>query len=415
MRRLAAALAVHLPVAALASADSVPNVNARDLGIAQALIAAQDGAAAAYANPAALARLSGLDLSLGAGLIDNGTEWRSTDPASPGSVKSKYHPVPGPALFAAYGGEIAGRGWGIGLGMNVPEGGNIVWPGDWPGRTEIIKVDRRVYAGYLTGGVEVLPRVRLGGGLVYYHTTELLTADFQRGVDFGTARAESAGHAYAYELSAEIEPFPGVPLTLAVDYKHKAHQKLYGKVVFDNPNSQALLGQGVTHYFIVPNFISAGLAYRPVPALLLAFQWNLDRFRVYREDHFAGDVLTPFGTPVLELTVPRSYGNGYTLRGGAEYTLSPSWQIRAGVLRDHTGLKAAYFDPSLPDADVWAGSAGVSYLVPSLGLGFHAGVFYARYDEIDNTGIAIIPTDLQGKWRSSALIASLGVTLRVGR
>jgi len=406
-RRLAAALAL-LPALALASADSVPNVSARDLGIAQALVAAQDGAGAAYANPAALSRISGLDLSLTGAIIDNGTKWTSTSPAAPGSVKSKFHPAPGPSVFAAYGGELWGRGWGVGLGMNVPEGGNIVWPEDWPGRNEILKVDRRVYAGYLTGGIEVLPRIRLGGGLVYYRTTELLRANFTQGpADFGPASVDSSGDAFTYALSAEVEPIPGLPLTVGVDYKHKAHQKLRGEVVFDVPNSQSLLGQGVTHRFVVPNMLSAGLAYRPLPALLLAFQWNLDRYRVYQEDRFVGD------GGLLQVTVPRNYGNGYTLRGGAEYALSPNWQVRAGLLRDHTGMQARYFDPSLPDADVWAGTAGLSYLAPALGLGIHAGVFYARYAEVDNTDPNT--TDLQGKWQSQALIASLGVTWRLGR
>jgi len=411
-RRLAAASIALLPVLALASADSVPNVAARDLGMAQSLVAAQDGAGAAYANPAALSRVAGLDLSLSGAIIDNGTEWTSSIPAE-GTWKSKFHPAPGPALFAAYGGRLWGRGWGVGAGFNVPEGGNIVWPDDWPGRDEIIKVDRRVYAGYLTGGFEVFPRVRLGGGLVYYKTTEMLRANFRRGGDFGPAVAESSGDSFAYALSGEVEILPGV-LAVGLDYKHKAHQKLRGDVTFDNAAAQSLLGQGLTHWFVVPNMLSAGVAYRPLPALLLAFQWNLDRYRVYKEDRFVGDALTPQGTPVLELTVPRNYGNGYTLRGGAEYTLSPHWQIRAGLLRDHTGLQARYFDPSLPDGDVWAGTAGASYLVPSLGLGIHAGVFYARYDEVDNTGIAVDPNDRQGKWRSKALIASLGVSWRLG-
>ncbi len=89
-------------------------------------------------------------------------------------ASTKFKPVPPSSLFAAYGTEIAGHGAGVGFGMNVPGGGNVFWNEDWAGRGRIITVDRKVYGFYLTGGVEIVPGLRAGGGLVYYYTTEYL-------------------------------------------------------------------------------------------------------------------------------------------------------------------------------------------------------------------------------------------------
>lgn len=395
-------LAAAVPAAAAASADSVPNVSVRDLGMAQSLVAAQDGAGAVFANPAALSRLSGLDLSLTGSLIDNSTTWTTTTGESPSPVSTRFKAAPAPALYAAYGGKLGERGWGAGIGMGIPEGGNVEWPADWPGRNDVILVDRRVYGFYASGGIEVIPQIRVGAGLVYYRITEFLKQSQDLAGTPITAEVSAAGGGFAYDLSAEVKPFLDVPLTLGVDYKHKSHVKLEGDArFFDVPLAlrPSLPDQGVTHPFVVPNSLNVGAAYRPVPELLLAFTWTMDRYSVYREDRFIGDQGT-------EVVVTRNYGNGYTYRGGVEYTLSPRWQVRVGVLRDITGMKTQYFSASLPDADVWAGAVGASFrITPALAV--HGAAFYALYADVDTTNQ---PPAFPGKWESRAAIYALGLT-----
>src|SRR5260370_16567783 len=103
-----------------------------------------------------------------------------------------------PALYAAYGLTLPNAmRVGLGAGFTVPGGGYVFWPGNWTGNGEIITVDRKVFGFYLTGGIQVLPQLRLGGGLVYYPTTEQLA----HGVTFLSHRAD-------------IHPPPPVPAPL---------------------------------------------------------------------------------------------------------------------------------------------------------------------------------------------------------
>ncbi|HET6923191.1 MAG TPA: outer membrane protein transport protein [Anaeromyxobacteraceae bacterium] len=398
-------LAMAVPAAAAASADSVPNVNTRDLGMAQSIVAAQDGAGAVFGNPAALSRLRGLEISLAGSLLDNATTWTSTTGLSPSPVSTRFKPAPPPALFAAYGGTIGERGWGVGLGMGIPEGGNVDWPATWPGRFDIVTVDRKVFGFYATGGIEVIPQVRLGGGLVYYRVTEYLKQSQDLLGNEIVAEVSTAGGGLSFDVSAEVTPFDGIPLTLAVDYKHKAHAKLEGDARFHGVPlalRPSLPDQGVTHPFTVPNSLNVGAAWRPIPELLLGFTWTMDRFQVYAEDRFTGD-------QGAEVVVPRNYGNGYTYRIGAEYALSPRWQVRAGLLRDITGLKTQYFSPSLPDGDVWAGAVGGTFRV-NAGLSVHGAVFYGGYGDVHTTGL---PPAFPGTWESGAVIYGLGLTWRL--
>jgi long-chain fatty acid transport protein len=399
------AIVTLLPAAARAGGYAVPNVNPRDLALAGSGVAAQQDAAAVHANPAALAGLpAGLSLSLAGSVLDNRTTWSDPSGVQP-STTMKLHPALPPATYAAWGGRWGERGYGVGVGMTVPYGGNVYWKSDSPVRFDAISVNRRVYATYLNGGIDVVPRLRMGGGVIYYRTTE----ELKQAVSFvqyeSTAQLGAAGGQLSFQLAAEAQPFAGVPLEIGVDYKHQAVQKLTGRAHYDNPPpslAPGALDQDATHYLTVPNTLNVGLAYRVAPALLLTATWTLDRWEVYRSDTIIGSA----GTTIV---VPRDYRNGYVYRVGGEYDVAPRWKVRAGVLRDISPTPRDRLSPSIPDADVWVGALGASFAAtPALAI--HAAYFYARYDKATSEGSAVLP----GKYDTHAQIASLGLTWSTG-
>jgi long-chain fatty acid transport protein len=390
------------PAVAHANGYSVPNVNPRDLGLAGSAVAAQGDAAATFANPAALSKLApGLHLSFGASMLDLASTWTAPDGGA--SVDSEFNPVPPPALFAAWGGKALGRGWAVGAGLNIPAGGAVKWPTGWEGRTHILTVDRKVYAGYLTAGVEVLPWLRLGGGAVYYHTTEKLSQVIDYVGSEGVAELATAGGAMSYDVSAEIAvPFAPIPVTFAIDYKHKAHQTLEGEAHFGDVPPElepSLPDQDATHALVFPNTLNVGVAVRPTERLLVTAGYTYDRYQVYTEDRFVGDLGT-------EVVVDRQYDDGQTFRLGAEYQATKRLQVRAGILRDLSGLREDTFSPSLPDGNTWAGSVGASFaLRPNLGL--HGALFVAPFDEVTADPTA---DNFQGSYETRATIFALGLT-----
>lgn len=393
-------LAILAPALARANGYNVPNVNPRDLAMGGSLVAAQRDAAAVGTNPAALTKLDeGLHLSIGGSLIDLASTWTAPDGGL--STDSKFDPVPPPALFASWSGKALGRGYGVGAGLNIPAGGAVKWPSGWEGQNHILLVDRKVYAMYLTGGVELASWARLGGGAVYYHTTEHL----KQGVDFlgseGVAEIATSGGALSYDVAAEFD-LPRIPVTLAVDYKHKADQHLEGEAHFTNVPTAlepSLPDQDASHTLVKPNTLNIGAAVQATKTLLVTAGWTFDRYTVYTEDRFVGDL----GTTV---EVDRRYGNGHTFRVGAEWKATPRLELRAGILRDLSGLRKDTFSPSLPDGDTWGYSAGASWaFAPNLAV--HAAVFYAPFDEVktDPTG-----TNFQGSYDTNAKIYALGFT-----
>ncbi len=387
------------PAAALAGGDSIPNVNPRDLGLSGSAVAAQRDAAAVFANPAALARLpEGPQVALAISALDIAATWHA--PVGPAESSTRFKLTPPGGAFAAYATTLGGTPVGFGAGFAVPFGGSVYWDESWQGRFRITTVDRKVFGTYLNGAVQPLPYLRLAGGLIYYRTTEYL----KQGLDFtgseGYAEVSTAGGHVSYQLAFEVQPTDAV--RIGFQYKHQAVQRLKGDAAFHGVPDElrpSLPDQSVEHTLTIPSVLDVAASWQARRDLLVTFTYSFDRYRVYREDRFVGSA----GTEVL---VPRNYRNGYTVRGGAEYQLTPGVEVRAGLQRDVSGMRSSTFSPSLPDASSWGGAVGASWhLQPTMTL--DAAFFVAIMDQVRASGDAF-----GGTYDIRAEILSLGFTWR---
>jgi long-chain fatty acid transport protein len=411
MRRHLIALAALLaPTLGLAGGYSVPNVNPRDLAMAGSLVAAQDSAAAVFGNPAALARLEGLSLSLAASAIDFSSNWTPApgqNQVSGAATSTETKFATPPALYVSYGGRLASPslGWGVGAGLTIPGGGNVFWPQEWPGRFDIITVDRRIYGFYLNGGVEPLPWLRLGGGLILYRGTEELSQGLNYlGGREGVGRLGTAGNALSYQVALELQPIRQVRIGL--DYKHKGDMSLTGKGHFENPPvelaSRGLVDQNVTHDLTFPNVLQIGAAVQALPNLLVTGSFTWDRFRVYDRDAFIGD-------RGFQIVVPRNYNNGYTFRLGGELAPTERLKVRLGVLRDVAPTPAEWLSATIPDSNVWAGSIGLGYAI-TRAVAIDFAFFHAFFADVTTPPSAAGQFNvLPSTYATDANIVSLGV------
>lgn len=399
MRTKILALALLVPGLALANGYDVPNVSPRDLALGSSFLAAPVDAGAVYNNSAALARIGpGLNLNLGGSVLILNTKW--TDPSgtlTPSSAETKFKPVPPVALFGSYGFKVNGYDAALGAGMNVVAGGNVFWPEDWAGRGRIITVDRKIYAGYLSGAFALSQYVRLGAQAIYYYGTEYLKQGVQ---PYPDAYGELATKGGQLSYGVSIDVTPNDAWSFAADYKDKATMHLTGNGNFVVP--PALAGsaqdQGLYHDLTYPSVLNLGVAYRATKALQLGFTWTYNWYEIYTDDTFVGDA-------GLVLPVPRNYGNGQTFRFGAEYTASEQLTLRAGFERDLSGLDTDYYSPTLPDSNAWTGSVGVGWrFSPTLQL--NAALFYAKLDEVSATGNEAMP----GTYQTDVWIGSVGVS-----
>jgi hypothetical protein len=172
MRNAAAAAAAFIvPAAAFADGYAIPNTNARDLGMAESVVADQHGPSAVFGNSAALAGMEGLGITAGVQGIYFRSTWSGTTGAL-GSTDTLKKLVTPPELYVAYGSKFNDMAYGVGAGFTVVGGGFVFWPDDWQGRTRVFVVDRKVYNFIISGGIEPVKGVKLGLGGVYFRTTQ---------------------------------------------------------------------------------------------------------------------------------------------------------------------------------------------------------------------------------------------------
>jgi long-chain fatty acid transport protein len=408
MRKLLLTALALTPTLVRASGFEVLNVNPRDLSLAASGVAAQRSAAATYSNPAALSRLDGLNLSLGGSVLALSTKWTAPGDRTDvtGSSTTKFSPTTPVGLYAAYATRVADRGLGVGFGMGTPGGGEMNWKDDWQGRGRIITVQRRMLGFYLNAGYEVIPQVRVGAGGIYYYGLQYLKQGIQSAPgssDFAELRADGGG--FSYQVAAEFDPVKGLPLTIGVDYKHKAVMATKGDAHFQRPPALATptsVDQGVKQDLPFPNLLAVGAAYRITQPWLVTLQYNYSRFSVYKEDRFIGDA-------GAEIVVPRNYRDGHVIRGGVEWTGIERLALRGGLMRDFSGLRTDTLSPTLPDSNTTGAAVGAGYTFRP-GLTLDAAFFYGDRDKQTATGTSAFP----GSYKTNVWIASLGLVWATG-
>ena len=407
MNKILFAIALLVPTLVLASGYEVISVNPRDLALSHSAVAAQVDAAATQLNPAALSRVNGLSLAIGGSVLEIDTDWSAPAGSNlSGSSATEFHPATPIAIFGAYGGEWLGRRAGVGLGIATPGGGNQFWPQDWQGAARIIRVQRRVFGSYLTGGVEVIPQfLRIGGGVIYYYAQEYLKQAIAPTTGFG--EINTSGDGWSYDVSGEITPLRSLPLTIGIDYKHKSLIETSGNGHFEVPpglESPAVQDQKAHHDFTFPNLLTAGVSYRFIKPLLATLQYSWSRWVVYGDDTFRGE-------KGFLAVVPRDYGNGNVIRGGVEYDLTPGIALRAGLMRDISGFKKSTYSPTLPDSHTWGFSAGAGFKL-ARGFGINGAAFYGDRDGVTSTNNATITTagTFPGDYKTRVWIGALNVT-----
>ncbi len=107
----------------------------------------------------------------------------------------------------------------------------------------------------------------------------------------------------------------------------------------------------------------------------------------------------------------RAYSNSSVFRLGAAWRVIPELEVRGGLLRDVSGVNPNYFNPSLPDGNVWGGSVGLGW-DPVKNLTISGAFFYAWFDRLVSTPAADSFSSLAGAFDSYAWIASIGVQWR---
>ncbi len=401
MRKLILATSLLAPASAFAGGYLIPEENSRDLGLSSADVADAEGAGALFTNTSELAGVDGLQINLSGEILQNRTTWTNPTLGSASLVPHYAPPINGAVSFGKRFTED--QSIGIGVGVDVPAGGNIFWPNGWQGQEYIQSVKQQVFR--FAGGIGIQPfkYLKIGASYQRLQATEELHQSLNYLDQEGDGGLGMSGGANSFGLAIDLY-VPKIPLRLGASYTHSSQFDLTGSVHFTNvpPAFSTLIhDQDVTEVLKTPKVLYVGAAYDVQPNITLMGAVDFEGWGNYHEDHFVG-------SDGFSVTVPRNYRQARVYRGGLEWNMiGVPVDVRISGLRSVSSQPKDTVSPSLTDGNSWAGALGIG-IAPVKEFRIDFAYQHAIFDDLHTTGTEAFP----GSYSTHVDIFNVGLTFK---
>lgn len=364
---LLAVFAVHK---VRASGFALYEASVRITGMMGAYVANGHDVSTIFFNPAGLAQLSGLHISVGAAFIAPRDKFRGPLPYSVNEYMMEKQTFFVPDAYASY--SVTPK-LSFGLGMYVPYGLGTKWKPGWVGGRFALKTNLQVMVlnpvvSYRLPDIGPV-KTYIGGGVIIGikgdATLSREVTDFvgQTGVQTGTVYLDGSQEKTPVGYNLGIIIKPSDMLSFGFTYRSQLKLKLRGNAVFtDLPTSGFPNGVVGSLKITTPANWAAGVNVHPTRNLSVEFDYvwygwsSFDSLNVHFDTH----------TPALQdINSPRLYHNTSQYRLGAEYNVEKitGLTVRGGITYDQNPIPDRTLDPILPDANRWDFSCGLSYQI----------------------------------------------------
>jgi long-chain fatty acid transport protein len=355
MKRILALVVLLLPATAHAGGFYLGEEGAAATGMTGAFTAKADDPSTIFYNPAGLAKQHGLQLYVGTSLYLG--QAHATNLPLGGSEDMNYLIQPVPTIYAAYG---LPHNIGLGVGAFTAWGLSVEWPTGWQGRFVSTQALLNTVTINPTASWQPVDWFAIGGGV----DITPAAAEFARQLDLFSAvgRAHFRGNAWGVGGNAGVlfkTPKDLTDRTVSVGVSYRSRYDLNfddGALRVDAPPelSGMLHDAKATATVPVPDTISSGVGMQVMSRLFMQAQvdWvNWSRFQTL--------ALSVPSDPIMNLSVPQNWHDGWVLRTGGQYDFE-KLSVRGGIGYDWNPIPDQTLSPLLPDANRWLVSGGAS-------------------------------------------------------
>ena len=357
------------------------------MAMAGAFISIANNPSAIWHNPAGIAFLKGTQFSVGTTLIWPSstmtlTQWPYAQPSKTWDQKSQ---VFFPSTF--YITHSVGEKVTLGFGFFSPYGLGSSWPIENQLRYLGYEDDMKTFFFNPTIGIKLTDQLSVGAGVSYIYSTvkfklvKLIDDLLPYTGKTYDAPAELQGNGDSWAFNAGLL-YRAEKFSFGVNWRSSFNIDYKGDLTLDTspipspfrPLFPTEAGGETTFKF--PNIFGIGVSVTPTERLLLSLDihyvlWS--RFDKY---------VVTFDDPRLdEMVMDEKWDDAFTFRLGGQYTISPQFSLRAGVMYDQTPQPVESMDPLLPDADRVAVTAGFGWKLAKnlvLDLAFQHEIFSDR-------------------------------------
>lgn len=384
MKKLLAILAISglCITSVFANGFQINEQGAKSLGMGGAFVAQADDPSAVYFNPAGIAFMDGIQLSLGVSPImpraTFDSDGKTTSLTGKGDINTdaekKTFYIPNFYYTQKMGGKFA---FGVGIFSNF--GLATEWPKDWEGRFTTTNAEITTISLNPNIAYKISDKLSIGGGLVFQKMDVTLennvilsfTAPSTINLE-GHTTLEADSTAYGWNLGILFKPTEN--LSLGVSYRSKIKQKLDGTATTTKVTDGSVVDKDNGHANLtLPDIAYIGAAWTN-KTWTFEFDAQWTGWSSYDKLH------VKFDTPHLtknEIIKQKQWNDVWALRFGTQYKLNDTVSLRAGIIRDYSPVDDAYLDPLVPSGDRWLYTAG-------LGLNFGKLTVDLAYNYLDD-------------------------------
>lgn len=385
MKKTAAAIVaatfLTLSVTPLASAEGyqVNTLSAKQNGMGHTGTALKLGAESNIFNPAGLAFMDGtVDFS--------GSMTAVFATASADVAGTRYETANDPSTPLSFNlGLDVYDNLKAGISFYTPYGSGINWGENWPGAILNQKVSLKAYTVQPTVAWRILPNLSVGAGAMLTWGTVDLNKGLVTPGSFNALLAmmqlpqRFEDTPASINLNGKAQLTAGVNVgvmwditprvTVGASFRQEMKMKVKrgeASVSYANELAQTLL-QEKLNLLNKANFTAEmpcaavynlGVSYRPIDALVLAFDAQLTGWKAYRhlDIEFLSDQLS-----IYDQHLVKDYRNSWTFHLGAQYSLTHRFDVRAGLMIDTTPVDIEHYNPETPGMTKIEPSVGFSY------------------------------------------------------
>ena len=291
-----------------------------------------------FYNPAGMSRLEGMQVTVGAHVIDLSVKFSNSGSTKPAAIVT--NPLGGNGGNA---GDVAvipnvyfvmpiGDRLNFGIGANVPFGLKTEYDDNWAGRFQGIKTDIKTYNINPSLSYKVSDSLAIGAGANYQHLDADLTNAVVLGPNTeGRAELDANDDAWGWNIGVLFQPAPATKI--GASYRSKLKYTLEGTTTVTGPTGAIVAPvSGPTKADVtLPDSFSLSLAQK------LNDRWELladATFTHWSEIDRINIVNSTNGT--LRDSLVLDFDDTWRYSVGVNYKLNDAWTLKGGVAYDQS-------------------------------------------------------------------------------
>ena len=382
-------------------------------GKANAFAGEANDPSAIFYNPAGITQLPGTQFMIGTSIVKLDSTFRSSTTGENTNLEDQFPIVP--HFYITHRFKQWDERVSVGLGVYTPFGIVVDWPDNWQGRFNTTDARLRVTVYNPTVAYQVTPEFSAAAGIRIADAGAEFEQKFPQ-IIFGENKVrvhDLEAHPVGWNVGF-LYHLKEISTSVGLQFRSELQAKFNGSADFTGPDAFLIENTKFHTSVKLPPQLILGVSTKAIP------RWTINADIEWEGWRTVGSIPKSFDTTTGSFVAQSNFNsqglrlwkNSYVFRLGAEYAATDRIALRGGFFYDQTPIPKETFDPTIPNADLYALTAGLGYKweATSVDIAYLFGFYEKR--AINGSTIDPAGSTIFGSYSTTAQVLVLSVTQR---